>query len=101
MARLVGSDVAMASARSSLNSLNSNSPGVQLAARHCFLLEDPPDDLKGPAGPNWYIYVNLFPILKFFMKNGLSWDKKFAAVPWKWLIKMLNNTTMKAKPRKV
>ncbi|KAF2316381.1 hypothetical protein GH714_041722 [Hevea brasiliensis] len=52
LARLVGSDVAMTSARCSLKSLNSDSPGMQLAARHCFLLEDPPDDLKGPAGPD-------------------------------------------------
>ncbi|KAJ9135534.1 hypothetical protein P3X46_032709 [Hevea brasiliensis] len=50
LARLVGSDVAVASARSSLKSLNSDSPGMQLATRHCFLLEDPPDDQKGPAG---------------------------------------------------
>ncbi|CAL1384973.1 unnamed protein product [Linum trigynum] len=41
--RLVGGDVASASARISLKSLSSSSPGLQLAARHCFLLEDPPD----------------------------------------------------------
>eukprot|EP00257_Ricinus_communis_P013364 XP_015570783.1 SWI/SNF complex subunit SWI3D isoform X1 [Ricinus communis] len=50
LGRLVGRDVAIASAQSSLKSLNSESPGMQLAARHCFLLEDPPDDKKGPAG---------------------------------------------------
>ncbi|KAJ8767222.1 hypothetical protein K2173_013619 [Erythroxylum novogranatense] len=46
MARLVGPDIATASARTSLKSLSSKSPGLQLAARHCFLLEDPPDDVK-------------------------------------------------------
>ncbi|XP_065855145.1 SWI/SNF complex subunit SWI3D isoform X2 [Euphorbia lathyris] len=50
LGNLVGSDVAAASAFSSLKSVNSDSPGVQLATRHCFLLEDPPDDQKEPAG---------------------------------------------------
>ncbi|CAN1173138.1 SWI/SNF complex subunit SWI3D [Linum perenne] len=44
--RLVGGDVASASAHNSLKSLSSSSPGVQLAARHCFLLEHPPDNGK-------------------------------------------------------
>lgn len=35
-------DVATASVRSSLKAVS----GEQLAARHCFLLEDPPDDKK-------------------------------------------------------
>ncbi|KAI3441309.1 uncharacterized protein J3R85_002585, partial [Psidium guajava] len=43
LARLVGSDVAAASARRSLKSVSGNSPGLQLAMRHCFILEDPPD----------------------------------------------------------
>ncbi|KAK4258661.1 hypothetical protein QN277_005085 [Acacia crassicarpa] len=49
LARLVGSDMAIASAHSSLKSISSNSPGVELAARHCFILEDPPDDKKEPS----------------------------------------------------
>uniref|UniRef100_A0A6M2F0Q8 SWI/SNF complex subunit SWI3D n=1 Tax=Populus davidiana TaxID=266767 RepID=A0A6M2F0Q8_9ROSI len=49
LARLVGPDVATASACSSLKSLSSNSPGMQLASRHCFLLEDPPDERKKPS----------------------------------------------------
>ncbi|XP_038706940.1 SWI/SNF complex subunit SWI3D-like isoform X2 [Tripterygium wilfordii] len=44
LARLVGSDVANASARSSLKAMSSNSPGQQLATRHCFVLDDPPID---------------------------------------------------------
>ncbi|XP_010028579.2 SWI/SNF complex subunit SWI3D [Eucalyptus grandis] len=43
LSRLVGSDVAAASARSSLKSVSGNSPGLQLVMRHCFILEDPPD----------------------------------------------------------
>ncbi|KAK7310639.1 hypothetical protein RJT34_08261 [Clitoria ternatea] len=42
LARLVGSDVAVASAHSSLKSMSENSPSTELSARHCFLLEDPP-----------------------------------------------------------
>ncbi|CAK7329714.1 unnamed protein product [Dovyalis caffra] len=49
LARLVGPDVATASACSSLKALSSNSPGLQLAARHCFLLEDPPDEREKPS----------------------------------------------------
>ncbi|KAJ7967336.1 SWI/SNF complex subunit SWI3D [Quillaja saponaria] len=49
LARLVGSDVAIASAHSSLKSISGNSPAMQLAARHCFVLEDPPDDDKEPS----------------------------------------------------
>ncbi|KAF8405208.1 hypothetical protein HHK36_010108 [Tetracentron sinense] len=44
LARLVEPDVATASARSSLKIISGDSPGIQLAARHCFLLEDPPND---------------------------------------------------------
>lgn len=43
LARMVGSDVAAASARSSLKSVSGSSPGLQLVMRHCFILEDPPD----------------------------------------------------------
>ncbi|CAN0909900.1 SWI/SNF complex subunit SWI3D [Linum grandiflorum] len=48
--RLVGGDVASASVHNSLKSLSSSSPGVQLAARHCFLLEHPPDHGKEQEG---------------------------------------------------
>ncbi|XP_020224612.1 SWI/SNF complex subunit SWI3D isoform X2 [Cajanus cajan] len=44
LARLVGSDMAVASAHSSLKSMSVNSPGTVLSARHCFLLENPLDD---------------------------------------------------------
>ncbi|KAL0872603.1 hypothetical protein Bca101_022308 [Brassica carinata] len=43
LVRLAGSDVATASARASVKSLNSNS-GLLLATRHCFVLEDPPEN---------------------------------------------------------
>ncbi|GAV73735.1 Myb_DNA-binding domain-containing protein/ZZ domain-containing protein/SWIRM domain-containing protein [Cephalotus follicularis] len=46
LTRLVGPDVATASARSSLKSISGNAHAMQLAARHCFLLEDPPDTMK-------------------------------------------------------
>ncbi|XVF45260.1 hypothetical protein PTKIN_Ptkin02bG0191000 [Pterospermum kingtungense] len=45
-ARLVGPNIAAASAQSSLKSLCGGSPSIELAARNCFLLEDPPDDKK-------------------------------------------------------
>ncbi|XP_050230698.1 SWI/SNF complex subunit SWI3D isoform X2 [Mercurialis annua] len=50
LGRLAGREIAIASAQSSLKSLSTDSPSLQLAARHCFLLEDPPDDQKGSAG---------------------------------------------------
>ncbi|KAK8562942.1 hypothetical protein V6N12_011006 [Hibiscus sabdariffa] len=48
-ARLVGPKIATASAQSSLKALSGSSPSIQLAARNCFLLEDPPDDKKEPT----------------------------------------------------
>lgn len=50
LARLVEPGSATASTRSSLKSISGNTPGVQLASRHCFLLEDPPDDKKEQPG---------------------------------------------------
>ncbi|KAG4386752.1 hypothetical protein GLYMA_11G118900v4 [Glycine max] len=49
LAHLVGSDVAVASAHSSIKSMSRNSPGTELAARCCFLLKDPPDNEKEPT----------------------------------------------------
>ncbi|KRH24487.2 hypothetical protein GLYMA_12G044200v4 [Glycine max] len=49
LAHLVGSDAAVASAHSSIKSMTRNSPGTELAARCCFLLEDPPDSKKEPT----------------------------------------------------
>ncbi|CAH2076844.1 unnamed protein product [Thlaspi arvense] len=45
LVRLAGTDVATASARASIKSLQSSS-GLLLATRHCFILEDPPDNKK-------------------------------------------------------
>ncbi|CAK9315878.1 unnamed protein product [Citrullus colocynthis] len=49
LARLVGSDVANASAHFSLKSISQKSPSLDLATRNCFILEDPPDDKKAQA----------------------------------------------------
>ncbi|GMJ03548.1 SWITCH/SUCROSE NONFERMENTING 3D [Hibiscus trionum] len=48
-ARLAGPNIAASSAQSSLKSLSGSCPSIQLAARNCFVLEDPPDDKKEPA----------------------------------------------------
>ncbi|KAG0487173.1 hypothetical protein HPP92_009268 [Vanilla planifolia] len=48
LAKLVDQDVAGTSARSSLRALSEESPGIQLASRHCFILEDPPVDASAP-----------------------------------------------------
>ncbi|XP_042494678.1 SWI/SNF complex subunit SWI3D [Macadamia integrifolia] len=49
LARLVEPNVAAASARSLLKAISEDSPSIQLATRHCFLLEDPSDDVKEPC----------------------------------------------------
>ncbi|CAD5189858.1 unnamed protein product [Musa acuminata subsp. malaccensis] len=45
---LVESDAVITSCRSSLKAMSEDSPSIQLATRHCFLLEDPPIDRKDP-----------------------------------------------------
>lgn len=65
LARLVGPDSAMASAHGSLKSISGGSPGIELAARHCFLLEDPPDDKKELVASERYVtsygaYISLY-----------------------------------------
>ncbi|WOK92280.1 hypothetical protein Cni_G00971 [Canna indica] len=45
---IVDSDAVMTSCRSSLKAMSEDSPSIQLATRHCFLLEDPPNDNKDP-----------------------------------------------------
>ncbi|MED6127122.1 hypothetical protein PIB30_085108 [Stylosanthes scabra] len=44
LARLVGSDVAVASAHTSFKSISANSPGTELAARNSFILGGQPDN---------------------------------------------------------
>lgn len=44
-----------ASTHNSLKSLSGNSPGIELATRHCYILEDPPNDNKELAGSDRYI----------------------------------------------
>ncbi|XP_062212241.1 SWI/SNF complex subunit SWI3D-like isoform X2 [Phragmites australis] len=46
LAGLVEDDNAITSCRSSLKAISEVSPALQLASRHCFILEDPPNDLK-------------------------------------------------------
>ncbi|XP_060168387.1 SWI/SNF complex subunit SWI3D [Lycium barbarum] len=46
LVKLVEAKRVTASVRSSLKSISSNPSGEQLALRHCFVLEDPPDDGK-------------------------------------------------------
>lgn len=58
LARLVGPDLATASAHNSMKSISGNSPGIELAARHCFFLEDPPNDTKEPAVLHRYLILN-------------------------------------------
>lgn len=56
---LAGSDIATASVRASIKSLRSNS-GLLLATRHCFILEDPPDDKKdSPESKRFHKYLNI------------------------------------------
>lgn len=64
LAHLVGSDAAVASAHSSIKSMTRNSPGTELAARCCFLLEDPPDSKKEPTSSERYVIY-----LKFYMES--------------------------------
>ncbi|URD74538.1 Zinc finger, ZZ type [Musa troglodytarum] len=42
-------DALISSCRSSLKAISEDSPGIQLATRHCFVLEDPPTDSKDPS----------------------------------------------------
>ncbi|KQK13472.1 SWI/SNF complex subunit SWI3D isoform X3 [Brachypodium distachyon] len=46
LAGLVEDDNATTSCRSSLKAISEDSPSLQLASRHCYILEDPPSDLK-------------------------------------------------------
>lgn len=46
LAGLVDDDNTTTSFRSSLKAISEVSPSLQLASRHCFILEDPPNELK-------------------------------------------------------
>uniref|UniRef100_J3LSA9 SWI/SNF complex subunit SWI3D n=1 Tax=Oryza brachyantha TaxID=4533 RepID=J3LSA9_ORYBR len=50
LAGLVEDDTATNSCRSSLKAVSEVSPALQLATRHCFILEDPPNDVKDMSG---------------------------------------------------
>ncbi|KAI4342380.1 hypothetical protein MLD38_027017 [Melastoma candidum] len=46
LSQLVGSDFASAFLRGSLKSIGEGSTGIQLAMKHCFIMEDPPDQAE-------------------------------------------------------
>ncbi|KAJ6802055.1 SWI/SNF complex subunit SWI3D-like [Iris pallida] len=48
LTQLVESYAATTSTRRSLKAMSEESPGIQLATRHCFILEKPPNDMKDP-----------------------------------------------------
>ncbi|ERN17502.1 hypothetical protein AMTR_s00059p00072490 [Amborella trichopoda] len=48
LAAMVDPEVATDSTRSSMKAILEDSPGIQLAMRHSFLLEDSPEDVKDP-----------------------------------------------------
>ncbi|KAK9113134.1 hypothetical protein Scep_020653 [Stephania cephalantha] len=55
LAGLVDADMSTASAQSSLKALSEDASGIQLATRHSFILEDPPDNLKNaPASERFW-----------------------------------------------
>ncbi|KAF0910346.1 hypothetical protein E2562_001526 [Oryza meyeriana var. granulata] len=50
LAGLVEDDIATNSCRSSLKAVSEVCPALQLATRHCFILEDPPNDVRDMSG---------------------------------------------------
>lgn len=63
----MGPDHAIASAHNSLKSISADSPGIELASRHCILLEDPPNDGKEQADPDRYVILceQIMPLTSF------------------------------------
>lgn len=61
--RLVEPNIANASVCGLLKSLSSGYSSEQLAARHCFPLEDPPDDKKNLADAEGYVFFNVSPFI--------------------------------------
>lgn len=59
------------SIRSSLKAISEDSPSMQLATRHCFLLEDPPSDNKDPPAPDRFV---LSPIPKLLTISDNYYD---------------------------
>ncbi|KAL0921855.1 hypothetical protein M5K25_008969 [Dendrobium thyrsiflorum] len=49
LAGLVDQDAVSTSCRTSLKSMLEESPGTQLVSRHCFILEEPPNDARSPV----------------------------------------------------
>ncbi|KAK8938294.1 SWI/SNF complex subunit SWI3D [Platanthera guangdongensis] len=48
LAGLVDQDAVTTSSRNSLKAVSEESSGIQLVSRHCFILDDPPNDAKSP-----------------------------------------------------
>lgn len=76
-----------ASVHSSLKAMSSNSSGLQLAARHCYILEDPPDDKEQVDPERCVDPIYILDLQEFF--NIMS-DiiERFAVLLLKWLTRM-------------
>lgn len=57
--KLVESKRVTASVHSSLKSMSGNPSGEKLALRHCFVLEDPPDDGKTSSDTDRLVFLLL------------------------------------------
>lgn len=57
--KLVEAKRVTASVRSSLKSISGNPSGENLALRHCFVLEDPPDDGKASSDTDRLVFLLL------------------------------------------
>lgn len=110
--RLAGSDVATASAQASIKALHSNS-GLLLATRHCYILEDPPDNKKDSTESKRFrnytiIFLNIlcfcsaFNLLRYwllFLKSETS--KTFAVrMQREMMIMPIKMSNQKKKARK-
>lgn len=97
--RLVEPNIANASVCSLLKSLSSGYSSEQLAARHCFPLEDPPDDKKNLAGAEGYVFFNVSPLyalkLVTFLTIFLILNCEFAELQLKQPYMKLRRTRMK------
>lgn len=84
----MGSGRASAAVHSSLKSMSSNSPGMQLAARHCYILEDPPDDKKEQVGSERCVDLIYILYLQGFLNIVSDISERFAVLLLKWLTRM-------------
>lgn len=57
--KLVEAKRVTASVRSSFKSISGNPSGENLALRHCFVLEDPPDDGKTSSDSDRLVFLRI------------------------------------------